>query len=107
MVKKPKRRARHIPKRTCVGCREVLPKRGLIRIVKGPEGVTVDPTGKLPGRGAYLHEKRSCWQRGLKGALGHALKTTLTDQDREALSVVMAALPEEDLGKTGAEELSE
>jgi hypothetical protein len=107
MVKKPKRWARHIPKRTCVGCREVLPKRGLIRIVKGPEGVTVDPTGKLPGRGAYLHEKRSCWQRGLKGALGHALKTTLTDKDREALSAVMASLPEEGLGKTGAEELSE
>ncbi len=38
-----------------------------------------------PGRGAYLCPNRSCWERGLRGALGGALRTTLTDADRERL----------------------
>lgn len=88
-------RRKHVPQRTCVGCREVLPKRALIRIVRRPEGVVVDATGKLAGRGAYLHDRRSCWERGLKGALAHALKTELTTQDRENLSAFMVSLPEE------------
>jgi hypothetical protein len=57
--------------------------------------VQVDSTGKLNGRGAYLHDRRSCWERGLKGALAHALKTELTPQDREHLSEFMTNLPEE------------
>lgn len=85
MVKKTKRRSKHIPRRTCVGCREVLPKRTLIRIVKGPEGVVVDPTGKAHGRGAYLHDQRSCWQRGISSALDHALRTELTEQEKQGL----------------------
>jgi hypothetical protein len=85
MVKKTKRRSKHIPRRTCVGCREVLPKRTLIRIVKGPEGVAVDPTGKAHGRGAYLHDQRSCWQRGISGALDHALRTELTEEEKQSL----------------------
>jgi predicted RNA-binding protein YlxR (DUF448 family) len=78
-----------------VGCREVLPKRTLIRIVRQGETVQVDPSGKLAGRGAYLHNQRSCWERGLKGALAHALKTELNDVDRETLKAFMASLPEE------------
>jgi predicted RNA-binding protein YlxR (DUF448 family) len=91
--KKPVRR-KHVPQRTCVGCREVLPKRSLIRIVRRPDAVQVDPTGKLAGRGAYLHDRRSCWERGLKGALANALKTDLTEKDREILSAFMVTLPE-------------
>jgi hypothetical protein len=86
---------RRVPQRTCVGCREVLPKRSLIRIVRRPEAVVIDPTGKLAGRGAYLHDRRSCWERGLKGALANALKTVLTTQDRENLQAFMETLPEE------------
>jgi uncharacterized protein len=89
-------RHKHVPQRTCVGCRAVLPKRTLIRIVRRPEGVRVDPTGKLAGRGAYLHDKRSCWERGLKGALAQALRTEVTVEDRESLLAFMATLPEED-----------
>jgi uncharacterized protein len=74
----------------------VLPKRSLIRIVRGPEGIQVDPTGKLAGRGAYLHDRRSCWERGLKGALANALKADLTAEDRERLFSFMASLPEEE-----------
>jgi predicted RNA-binding protein YlxR (DUF448 family) len=72
-----------------------MSKRQLIRIVRSPEGVQVDSTGKLAGRGAYLHDRRSCWERGLKGALAHALKTELTTEDRERLQAFMAKLPEE------------
>lgn len=75
----------------------VLPKRSLIRIVRSPQGILVDPTGKLPGRGAYLHDRRSCWERGLKGALGNALKTELSTEDRNRLVAFMANLSEEPL----------
>lgn len=91
MAKKTVRR-KHIPQRTCVGCREVLPKRSLIRIVRSPDGVQVDPTGKIPGRGAYLHNQRSCWERGLKGALSHALKKELTEDERERLTAFAETL---------------
>jgi hypothetical protein len=73
----------------------VIAKRSLIRIVRRPEGIAIDPTGKLAGRGAYLHDRRSCWERGLKGALSQALKIELTAQDRELLSSFMATLPDE------------
>lgn len=92
MVKKPVGRVKHIPQRTCVGCREVLSKRQMLRIVRTTEGVRVDPTGKLAGRGAYLHDQRSCWVRGLKGALAHALKTELTNEDRIRLEEFMNTL---------------
>ena len=93
MAKKTAKRVKHVPQRTCIGCRQTLAKRAMLRIVRTPEGLRVDPTGKLPGRGAYLHENRACWERALKGALAHALKIELTDQDRETLRSFMAALP--------------
>jgi uncharacterized protein len=96
VVKKPVKRVKHVPQRTCVGCREILAKRALVRVVRTPEGLRVDPTGKLPGRGAYLHDRRSCWERGLKGGLAHALKTELSGQDRETLMAFMDTLPPED-----------
>ena len=89
------KKQKHVPQRTCVGCREVLSKRSLIRIVRSPQGVRIDPTGKMAGRGAYLHDRRSCWERGLKGSIAQALKTELSADDRESLSAFMAALPEE------------
>src|SRR4029453_14108246 len=91
--KKPVQRVKHVPQRTCVGCREVLPKRKMVRLVRTADGVQLDPTGKLPGRGAYLHDRRECWERGLKGALSPALKTTLTVDDRARLEEYMNSLP--------------
>ncbi|MCK6538408.1 MAG: YlxR family protein [Anaerolineales bacterium] len=93
--KKPVQRVKHVPQRTCVGCREVLPKRTMIRIVRTAEGVRMDPTGKLAGRGAYLHDRRECWERGLKGALAHALKTTIRPDERAMLENFMNTLPQE------------
>jgi uncharacterized protein len=95
VAKKPAKRVKHVPQRTCVGCRQVLAKRTLVRVVHSAEGTRVDLTGKAAGRGAYLHSLRSCWERGLKGSLAHALKTELTDQDRENLRAFMAGLPDE------------
>jgi len=93
VTKQPTKRVKHIPQRTCVGCRQVMPKRNLIRVVRSPEGVFIDLTGKTAGRGAYLHDKKSCWESALKGALNHALKIELTEQDRDVLIHFMESLP--------------
>jgi len=65
----------------------------MVRIVRTVDGVQIDSTGKLAGRGAYLHDRRECWERGLKGALGHALKASLTQADRARLEEFMNTLP--------------
>ena len=93
MAAKNKPKPKHIPQRTCVGCREVLPKRNLIRLVRTDEGVRVDLSGKLPGRGAYLHDQQSCWIRGMKGTLAKALRTAISEQDLAALNAYMETLP--------------
>ena len=67
----------------------------MVRIVRTTEGVRVDATGKLAGRGAYLHDRRECWERGMKGALAHALKATLSEEERLRLEEFMNALPVE------------
>jgi predicted RNA-binding protein YlxR (DUF448 family) len=67
----------------------------MIRIVRRPDGVQIDLTGKLAGRGAYLHDRRECWERGLKGVLSHALKTTLNNEEREKLEDFMRTLPQD------------
>lgn len=95
MTKQQPKRTKHIPQRTCIGCRTVLAKKGLVRVVRSPEGVMVDLTGKAPGRGAYIHGVRSCWQSALKGPIAHALKTELTAEDRQRLTEYMQTLPVE------------
>ncbi|MEW6716324.1 MAG: YlxR family protein [Chloroflexota bacterium] len=92
--KKKPRRGKHIPTRTCVGCRTTNPKRSLIRIVSSPDGVKVDPTGKLAGRGAYIHYQRTCWEVALKGSLAHALRTNISPEDMETLKEYMATIPD-------------
>ncbi len=97
-----KRRGKHVPQRTCVGCHQTLAKRQLVRLVCTPQGVRVDLTGRLPGRGAYLHDKRSCWERALKkGTLARALRVELTADDLARLQAFMAVLPDDD-DETGA-----
>jgi predicted RNA-binding protein YlxR (DUF448 family) len=81
-----------------VGCRQVIAKRSLIRVVRGPEGVRMDPTGKAPGRGAYVHDDRSCWEAALRGPLARALRTEISPEVRQALAEHVAALPDEGHG---------
>lgn len=95
MSKQPVQRVKHVPQRTCVGCRDVLPKRQMIRIVRAADGVKVDRSGKFAGRGAYLHDRLECWERAMKGALANALKTNLTQEDRARLEEFMKTLPHE------------
>jgi predicted RNA-binding protein YlxR (DUF448 family) len=83
---------RHVPQRTCVGCRQVQAKRALVRVVRTAEGVHIDPTGKAAGRGAYLHDQRTCWEAGLRGPLARALKAELTTEDRSRLESYMVRL---------------
>ncbi len=78
-------RRKHIPQRMCVACRQSQDKKTLVRIVRTPQGVVVDETGKMPGRGAYLHRDPTCWEKGIKGNLSKALNTELSGADREKL----------------------
>ena len=96
--KKGKHRRKHLPQRTCVGCRTVQDKRSLTRIVRSPEGVGIDLEGKKAGRGAYLHDLQSCWQLGLNGKLARALKTEISAEDMAVLKDYMSTLP---LGEPG------
>lgn len=58
---------RKIPMRMCTGCTEMKPKKELIRIVKNKEGeVSVDLTGKKPGRGAYICNNIDCLDKAIK-----------------------------------------
>ena len=88
------KRRKHIPLRSCIACREKLPKRELIRIVRTPEGtLEVDPKGKRAGRGAYLCRKRQCSETALtSGRLSQALKTKVTASEAEALSMRVSSL---------------
>ncbi|MBI5957764.1 MAG: YlxR family protein [Chloroflexi bacterium] len=92
-VAQPKRR-KHIPQRTCVVCRSTADKRSLVRLVRvADEGVVLDLTGKRNGRGAYLCDQPACWDRALAtDVLAKALRTTLSDTDRER---IRAARPNE------------
>jgi hypothetical protein len=81
-------RPKHVPQRTCIACRSTEAKRALVRVVRAPEGrVELDATGKKNGRGAYVHETRSCWDEALKkDRLARALKVAVTAEDMEALA---------------------
>ena len=94
MLKNTPKRVKHIPQRTCVGCRQVLAKQSLTRVVRSDTGVKIDPTGKAAGRGAYIHNQRNCWQAALKGKLANALKVNLTDEDRQILNQFIQNLPD-------------
>ena len=77
---------KHVPMRTCVICRDKTNKRMLIRVVRTEHGIQVDPSGKLNGRGAYLCDRASCWERAMiTDILSRALRTSLSAEDRQRL----------------------
>ena len=90
-------RTRHVPQRTCVGCRQVQDKRNLVRLVRTSEGqLVVDDSGKRNGRGAYLCRQRSCWETAIKGEqLGKALRMDIGQAEKMVLQEFLSALPEE------------
>ena len=60
-------KAKKVPLRMCSGCSERKPKKELVRVVRSPEGeISLDETGKKPGRGAYLCGSADCLKRARK-----------------------------------------
>ena len=80
-----------IPMRQCVGCREMKPKRELIRVVRSPEGeIGLDFRGKNPGRGAYLCPDPACLAKARKkNALGDAVQCQVPDEVYDQLCAQM------------------
>ena len=70
------------PMRQCLGCREMKPKRELIRVVRSPEGeVSLDFKGKKPGRGAYVCPSPECLKKATKSkALERALSAEIPEE---------------------------
>lgn len=84
MALKPKK----VPMRMCVGCREMKPKKELIRVVRPAEEgpPRLDPTGKASGRGAYLCPCVACLERAVKTkALERALETRIAPEVLEEI----------------------
>lgn len=82
-----------IPMRMCVACRQMRPKRELIRIVRTPEGtVILDRSGRANGRGAYLCDSQDCFRRAVKTrALERALESKLDEDVLQSLQEALHA----------------
>jgi predicted RNA-binding protein YlxR (DUF448 family) len=76
-----------IPMRQCLGCREMKPKRELIRAVRSPEGeISLDFKGKKPGRGAYVCPNADCLKKAIRSkALERALASAIPEDIYDAL----------------------
>ncbi len=82
-----------IPMRQCVGCREMKPKKELVRVVKSPEGdISIDLKGKAPGRGAYVCHSMQCLRKAIKSnALARGFETTIPQEVVDLLEKQMEA----------------
>ena len=71
-----------IPMRQCTGCREMKPKRELIRVVRSPENeISLDFKGKAQGRGAYVCHSQECLKRAIKSkALEKSLEVSIPEE---------------------------
>ncbi len=82
-----------IPQRQCMGCRERKAKRELIRVVRGTDGaVSVDFSGKLNGRGAYICLNPECLRKAQRAkSLERSLETPIPDEVYDRLAKEMEA----------------
>ena len=82
-----------IPMRQCLGCREMKPKRELIRVVRSPEGgISLDFKGKAQGRGAYVCHSAECLKKAMRSkSLDRALETAIPEEIYAQLSEQMEA----------------
>lgn len=80
-------KTKKVPLRMCNGCMEMKPKKEMIRVVKNSEGeVSIDLTGKKPGRGAYICKNKDCFEKAFKSKrLNKNLETTLSEEIYNAL----------------------
>ena len=86
-----------IPMRQCIGCREMKPKKELVRVVRSPEGaLSLDFRGKAPGRGAYLCPSPECLKKARRAkALERAFDCAVGAEIYDAL---LGAMEEETHG---------
>ncbi len=82
-----------IPMRQCTGCREMKPKRDMIRVVRSPEGeIALDFRGKASGRGAYVCPDPACLKKAIKTkALERAFGMPIPEAVYEKLTEQMEA----------------
>ncbi len=80
-----------IPMRQCLGCREMKPKKELIRVVRLPEGdISLDFKGKAPGRGAYICPNAQCLKKAVRArALEKAFSAQIPEEVYEKLNEEM------------------
>jgi len=77
---------KHVPLRTCLGCRRIKPKSELLRLVSHSGKPELDLEYSKPGRGAYVCRLTRCWQSALKGnRLDIALRCEVKQRDKEEL----------------------
>ena len=83
-----------IPQRQCMGCRERKAKRELIRVVRGTDGsVSLDFSGKLNGRGAYICPDPDCLKKAQKArSLDRSLEVPIPEEVYDRLAEEMGAV---------------
>lgn len=76
------------PLRKCLGCEKMVGKKVLLRIVKDKDGeISLDPTGKKNGRGAYICRSSACFEAARKRkALEKSLKCKIPEEVYERLA---------------------
>jgi len=86
----------HVPLRTCAGCRRPAAKSDLLRLVRSPDGaVAVDPSGRAPGRGGYVHLAAECVDAALATrGLARALRTDVGEEAAGRLREQVATMQE-------------
>lgn len=87
-------KVRKIPMRMCSGCGESKPKVELVRVVRSPQGeISIDLTGKKPGRGAYLCRCAECLKKARKSKrIDRSLEMSIPAAVYDALEEEMAGL---------------
>ncbi|WP_096199399.1 RNase P modulator RnpM [Bacillus sp. FJAT-45350] len=83
---------RKVPLRKCIVTNEMKPKKELIRVVRSPEGeVSIDPSGKKNGRGAYISNSQECFELAKKkDVLSRHLNVKVSDEIYDQLEVARA-----------------
>ena len=106
--KKTTPRQKHVPLRTCVVCRETSAKRTLMRIVRTSDtSFAIDPGGRANGRGAYLCDKPSCWEKAIATPiLAKALRVKPDDASIHHIEEFAASLADTDVAPAEAAERS-
>ncbi len=86
------------PLRKCLGCNEMIGKKGMLRIVRDKEGeVFLDPTGKKNGRGAYICRDKKCFEAARKKkALERSLKCQIPNQVYDRLERELADIADKE-----------